>query len=194
MKKLTKKDLFALDWFKQFPMRKFSNEEIRNLLPAEYQKSALSKRDKFQDPSRSARKLAENKRIQKFPANKARFYWYDPESDYLPEEFDDAEKAFILERDGLRCVVCGRGVADGVKVSVGYALSTRRGGKLNVDNGRTLCPTHRWTLETAQDSDEGQRNWRKLLSSLPKVGEPRAQKFWEEFLELLKRYGIEPPK
>lgn len=192
MKKLTRKDQFALDWFKQYPMRKFSNEEIRKLLPSAYKKCASSKKDKFQDPSRSARKLAENKRIQKFPPNMARFYWYDPNLDDLPEEFDDAEKAFILERDNSRCVVCGKGVTDGVKVSVGYALSTRRGGALNVDNGRTLCPTHRWTLETAQDSDEAKQNWRKLLSSLPKLGEPRAQKFWEEFLELLKKFGVEP--
>lgn len=173
-------------------MRKFSNEEIRNLLPAEYKKSASTEMDKFQDPSRSARKLAENKRIHKFPANKARVYWYDPESECLPEKFDDAEKAIILERDGLRCVVCGRGVVDGVKVSVGYALSTRRGGKLNVDNGRTLCFTHRWTLETAQDSDEGQRNWRKLRNKLPKVGAPQAQNFWDELVQLLKKYGIDP--
>ena len=192
MRKLQKHDLFALDWFKQFPMRKFSNEEIRNLLPTAYLKSTRNKKNKFQDPCRSARKLVANGRIQKFPTTKARYYWYDPKLENLPEEFDDDEKTAILERDGLRCVVCGRGVADGVKVSVGYAMSTRRGGVLDIKNGRTLCPIHRWTLETAQDSDEGQRNWRKLRSKLPKMGEPRAQKFWKEFLELLKKYGIEP--
>ena len=189
MRKLTGKDRFALDWLKQFPMSKFSNEEIRELLPMEYLKKTGKK---FQDPTRAVRELAAQGRVQKFPSNKARHYWYDPKLEVLPEEFNDDEKRAILERDGLRCVVCGKGVAEGIKVSVGYAMSTRRGGVLDIKNGRTLCPIHRWTLETAQDSDEAQKNWRKLRKNLPEVGDPRAQKFWNEFVELLNKYGVDP--
>jgi hypothetical protein len=189
MRELNEKESFTLDWFKQFPMTKFSNWEIKELLPKEYLRKTGKK---FQDPTRAARALAVQGRVQRFPNSKALHYWYDPNSEVLPEEFNDEEKRAILERDGLRCVVCGKGVAEGTKVSVGYAMSTRRGGVLDIKNGRTLCPIHRWTLETAQDSDEAQKNWRKLRKSLPEVGEPRAQRFWNEFIELLSKYGIDP--
>jgi len=188
-KRLTKSTEFALEWFKESPRRKFTNEEIKELLPKAY---LIKTGKKLQDPTRSARELAEAGRIQKQPAVKARHYWYDPQLEVLPEEFDDEEKRKILERDNFRCVVCGKGVVDGAKVTVGYAMSTRRGGKLNTENGRTLCPLHRWTLETAQVSDEAQRNWRKLRKKLPEVGAPQAQNFWNELVQLLRKYGIDP--
>jgi len=188
-KKLSKSSEFALEWFKEHPDQQFTNEEIKKLLPEAF---FVKTGKKLQDPTRSVRELAELRRIQKYPEGKARFYWYDPKLELLPEEFDDEERRQILERDGFRCVVCGKGSADGVKVTIGYALSTRRGGKLDIGNGRALCPIHRWTLETAQDSDEAKQNWRKLRTLLPEVGAPRAQTFWNDFVELLKKYGIDP--
>jgi len=180
---------FLLGFLKKHPNRKFTPEQLRHKMEAAHLRQYGTP---FNDVNKAARTLARRGQIQREPANKAKFYWYDPKLEVSVEEFDDDEVREILERDGFKCAVCKLGPADGVQVSVGYALSTRRGGKLDVKNGRTLCSTHRWTLETAQDSDEAQHNWRKLRKKLPTIGSAQSQSFWNDFIQLLKKYGIDP--
>jgi len=188
LNRMSKPD-FLFEYLKRHPGRKFTPEQLRHKIEGAYLRQHGVP---FNDVNRAARTLARHGRIQREPLRRAKFYWYDPELEVAVEEFDEDEVRLILERDGFACAVCGRGPADGVQVSVGYAVSTRRGGKLDVKNGRTLCATHRWTLETAQDSDEAQRNWRNLRKKLPAIGEPRSLNFWNEFVQLLKKYGIDP--
>ena len=45
----------------------------------------------------------------------------------------------ILRRDGFKCVRCGRGSADGVKLHVDHIVPVSRGGKSTMDNLQTLC-------------------------------------------------------
>lgn len=180
---------FLFEFLREHPGQKFTPEQLRHKI----EKAHLRQfGEPFNDVNKAARTLARRGQIQREPKNKAKFYWYDPKLEETVEEFDEEEIREILERDGFVCSICKLGPADGVQVSVGYALSTRRGGKLDVRNGRTLCTIHRWTLETAQDSDEAQRNWRKLRRKLPMIGMPQSQNFWSDFVQLLKKYGIDP--
>lgn len=45
----------------------------------------------------------------------------------------------VLRRDGFRCVRCGRGREDGVKLHVDHIVPVSRGGKSTMDNLQTLC-------------------------------------------------------
>lgn len=45
----------------------------------------------------------------------------------------------VLRRDGFRCVRCGRGREDGVKLHVDHIKPVSRGGKSVMDNLQTLC-------------------------------------------------------
>ena len=181
---------FLLEFMKSKPNRRFTPEQLREKVDDEYQ---LRFGSSFKDVNKAARTLARLGRIQREPKNKAKHYWFDPQLEIVPEAFDELEINQIFERDNFACVNCKRGSADGVKISVGYAKSRMRGGKFDISNGRTLCPIHRWILETAQDSDEARQNWRKLLGELPKIGESaRAQKFWDEFVELMRKHGVDP--
>ncbi|MCF0142521.1 MAG: HNH endonuclease [Parasporobacterium sp.] len=45
----------------------------------------------------------------------------------------------VMKRDNFRCVLCGRGAADGVKLHVDHLLPIAKGGKTEPDNLRTLC-------------------------------------------------------
>lgn len=45
----------------------------------------------------------------------------------------------ILRRDGFKCVRCGRGREDGVKLHVDHIVPVSRGGKSTMDNLQTLC-------------------------------------------------------
>lgn len=45
----------------------------------------------------------------------------------------------ILERDGFRCAICGRGKEDGVKLHVDHIKPVSKGGRTVPENLRTLC-------------------------------------------------------
>ena len=52
---------------------------------------------------------------------------------------NDEEHAKVLRRDGFRCVKCGRGREDGVKLHVDHIKPVSHGGKSVMDNLQTLC-------------------------------------------------------
>lgn len=45
----------------------------------------------------------------------------------------------IMKRDNFRCVLCGRGAEDGVKLHVDHIIPVSKGGKTVPSNLRTLC-------------------------------------------------------
>lgn len=45
----------------------------------------------------------------------------------------------VMERDGHKCVKCGRSASDGVKLHVDHIYPKSRGGMATLDNGQTLC-------------------------------------------------------
>lgn len=45
----------------------------------------------------------------------------------------------VLKRDGLHCVICGRGKEDGVVLQVDHIKPVSKGGKTELSNLRTLC-------------------------------------------------------
>lgn len=183
---------FAYEWFRRNPGKRWKPEEIRLELSRAYQDEHGKQ---FADPGRYARLLARQGHLQRSKKGTDLVFWYDPQLDIEVDRFTDEERSAILERDGFRCSICKKGAPDGVSVSVGYAVSERRGGKLDVENGRTLCDKHRFILQTAQDSAESATNFRRLQQKMPKVeSSSRAMRFWEEFLELLGRYGIDPTR
>lgn len=45
----------------------------------------------------------------------------------------------ILERDGYKCVRCGRTAEDGIKLHVDHIYPRSKGGMATLENGQTLC-------------------------------------------------------
>ena len=45
----------------------------------------------------------------------------------------------VLRRDGFRCVRCGRGASEGVRLHVDHIVPVSRGGKSVMSNLQTLC-------------------------------------------------------
>lgn len=185
---------FVMQWFRSHELEKFTNRQLETALRRDYKKLA----DKvFGDPTRTARKLHELGRVQRSPKGRTQYFWYDSKLDNVGEMevFSEDEITIILEKYDYQCAVCKKGAADGIKVTVGYAVSVKRGGKLDVANGRVLCPRHKFILETAQDSEVSAVNFRKLRKEFPQIGKSSAKgmKFWEEFADLLERYDIDIP-
>ena len=65
----------------------------------------------------------------------------------------DSLRYDILKRDGVRCVLCGRSAADGVKLHVDHIKPIAKGGKTVEFNLRTLCEHCNWGKSDKFDSD-----------------------------------------
>jgi hypothetical protein len=165
---------FVLDWFRNHELEKFTNQQLEALLRRDY-KAATGKT--FGDPTRTARKLHELGRLQRSPKGRSQHFWYDANLDvpFEVEVFTDEEITVLLEQYDYRCAICKKGASDGVKVTVGYAISVKSGGKLDISNGRVLCPRHKFILETAQDSEMSATNFRKLRKKMPLIGKTSAR-------------------
>jgi len=57
-------------------------------------------------------------------------------------------RSLVLSRDMNKCVKCGRGVKDGVKLEVDHKLPYEKGGTDDIENLQTLC----------QDCNKGKSN------------------------------------
>jgi 5-methylcytosine-specific restriction endonuclease McrA len=87
---------------------------------------------------------------EEFYAPKVYAYWREKNSP-TPKPITEAKKITtsayftpkqryqIFERDGFKCVKCGRSAADGVKLHADHIYPKSRGGMATLDNGQTLC-------------------------------------------------------
>ena len=90
-------------------------------------------------------------------------------------------------------MICKRDAKDGVLLSVGLAKSLLRGGQISISNGRTFCPRHKFISEIGQSSHSRSNQIRHLNALLPSndKANARSQSFWEDFIDLLCKYGVD---
>ncbi|GFP22520.1 hypothetical protein HKBW3S06_01748 [Candidatus Hakubella thermalkaliphila] len=90
------------------------------------------------DPWRAIRNLYEKGILVQI---KKGVYRYNPEHVKEVELFDFPPdvKETIFERDDYKCVVCGRGIADGIEIHADHIKSKNKGGDNSIDNGQTLA-------------------------------------------------------
>jgi hypothetical protein len=167
----------------------FTSRELREQLTADYE-SLTGK--VFGDPEKMVRDLFKRDFIQRpFEGH------YVFQSDHDPHKgktsFSEKETIEIFERDNFQCVICKRSSKDGILLSVGFAKSLLRGGRAIIENGRTFCPRHRFISEIGQTSPTRSSHLRRLNLVLPTndKASARSQKFWEELIDLLCKYGVD---
>lgn len=64
---------------------------------------------------------------------------YEHSKEYQRSIMTQKLRYSILQRDGFRCVLCGRSTADGVKLEVDHICPVSKGGLTTPENLRTLC-------------------------------------------------------
>lgn len=69
--------------------------------------------------------------------------------------FRGALRHAILQRDGHKCVLCGKTPADGILLEVDHIIEYEDGGKTTLENGQTLC----------SDCNKGKSAFKKISSS-----------------------------
>lgn len=119
-------------------------------------------------------------------------YKYDP--DYVSKkELDDFTleiKKNILERDGYKCVICGRTVKEGYELHVDHILPKDKGGKATLENGQTLCSICNFRKKNYNQTESGKKMFIRLWETAKRLGDKETQKFCEDILNTYEKYNV----
>jgi len=181
---LTQRSLI-LEYFKAHPDRDIPHEEVVPWATTEY----LQRCGKpFRDPDRFIRSLGQEGHLRKIRKGVYRY-----ESEHVRvrvlQDFDGATKSLILERDGYRCMVCGRGKAEGVELQVDHVMPKDKGGPATVDNGQTLCAQHNFQKKNYECTEFGARLFKKLRATAVRLDDQNMISFCDEVLSVFDRHG-----
>ena len=143
----------------------------------------------FRDPDRGIRKLAQEGFLQKIGKG---IYRYDPANviNRTLEDFTSAQKKIILERDGYKCVICGRGREVGVELHVDHIKPKDLGGKAVIENGQTLCAQHNFLKKNFKQTETGKKMFIRLYELAKSTGDAKIVAFCEDILAVYDKHNI----
>ena len=184
-KKITQAELI-MEFFKNNPKRDIKHPEIVDWVTEEWKKQTDSV---FRDPDRQIRQLAQRGFLQKIAKG---IYRYDPEFVNIRqlEEFTLAQKEEILKRDSYRCVICGRGIADGVELHVDHIKPKDLGGEATIENGQTLCAQHNFQKKTYKQTETGKKMFIRLYELANNIGDNSTKNFCAQILEVFEKNNV----
>ncbi len=176
----------VLEYFKRHPNEDIPHGPVVDWVEEQYLR--LTGR-KPRDPWRAIRNLHEDGVLIKVRKG---VYRYDPEAveHRDVEDFTPEQKEQILKRDGYRCVVCGRGVQEGVELHVDHIKPKYLGGKSTIENGQTLCAQHNLMKKTLRQTETGKKMFIRLYELAKKEGDDLLLRFCQEVLEIYEKYNI----
>lgn len=177
---------FLMAFFKANSNRDISHPEIVDWVTEEYRKKTGKI---FRDPDRGVRKLHQEGYLIKVAKG---VYRYEPKAvnKRALENFPPEIKRAIFERDNYRCVVCGRGLKEGVEIQADHIKPKDFGGKATLENGQTLCSQHNFMKKNFKQTETGKRLFIRLYELAKAEGNQELIKFCSEVLEVYKRNNI----
>lgn len=175
-----------MEFFEKNPNRDVPHPEIVDWATEEYRKRTGNI---FRDPDRQIRQLHQKGYLIKVAKG---VYRYDPKQvkERNLEDFTPALKKAIFERDNFRCVVCGRGLKDGVEIHVDHIKPKDFGGKATFENGQTLCSQHNFLKKNFKQTETGKRLFIRLYELAKKEKNQPLLKFCTEILEVFEENDI----
>lgn len=183
--KISQKELL-MKYFKEHPNRDIKHPEVVDWVTAEYKRLTG---EVFRDPDRGIRQLAQSGFLIKVAKG---VYRYDPDFVYHRdlEDFTEEQKKIILERDGYKCAVCGKGIKDGVELHVDHIKPKDLGGKATLENGQVLCAQHNFLKKNLNQTTTGKKVFINLYNLAKAEGNEELVKFCSEVLEVFEKFGI----
>ena len=175
-----------MEYFKKNPNKDISHPEIVAWALKEFTKRTGRV---YADPDRGIRTLHQRGYLIKL---KNGVYRYDPSlvKKRELEDFTPATKKAIFERDGFRCVMCGKGLKNGVTLHADHIKPKDLGGKATLDNGQTLCGPHNFLKKNFKQTETGKKMFIRLYG-LAKTSKDKALiKFCTEILGVFEKNGI----
>jgi len=184
-KEVSQSDLL-FEYFKNNPNKEISHPEVVDWCVKEFKKRTGKI---FRDPDRGIRKLAQMGILIKITKG---VYKYDPlmvQKREL-EDFTPAMKKQIFERDGYRCVMCGKGPKDGVEIQADHIKPKDLGGKATIENGQTLCAAHNFLKKNFKQTETGKKMFIRLYELAKANHDEKTTKFCAEILEVFEKNDI----
>lgn len=128
------------------------------------------------DPWRAIRKLYQEGKLIKVGKG---VYRYDPELEKKVDlyDFSPATKKAIFQRDKFRCIICGRGINDGVEICADHIKPKDKGGDNSIDNGQTLCTEHNLIKKNYSQTEAGKKYFIKLYKQAVEKQDTRMIEF-----------------
>lgn len=144
----------------------------------------------FRDPDRAVRRYSQVGILVKVAKG---IYMFDPNYEIREDlyDFTAEQKAEILQRDGYRCVVCGRGKAEGVDLQVDHIKPKDKGGRATIENGQTLCGQHNFIKKNYSQTEAGKRFFIKMKEQAEAINDSHMIAFCDEVLGSYKRFGYD---
>lgn len=182
---LTQSDLI-MEYFKKYPQKEIKDPEIVDWVVKEYKKRTG---EVFRDPDRGIRKLSQEGQLIKITKG---IYKYDPNfiNNRELEDFTQAQKEEIFKRDNYRCVICGKGKADGVEIQADHIKPKELDGKAEVSNGQTLCASHNFQKKHYKQTETGKRMFIRLYELAKNNNDKELIKFCEDVLQVYEKNNI----
>lgn len=184
-KKISQTDLIK-EFFLNNPNRDIEHKEAVDWLTSQWEERVG---EKFRDPDRGIRKLAQEGFLQKIGKG---VYKYDP--NYVQkrelEDFTPAQKKQIFERDGYKCVICGKGQKEGVEIQADHIKPKDFGGEATIENGQTLCAQHNFLKKNLKQTETGKKMFIRLYELAKSSGDQNLINFCTEILEVFEKNGI----
>ena len=182
---------FVRSYFLQRPMQVISHGQAKEDLETAYL-TVMGKR--LEDSDRAIRKLHGDGFLEKVAKGQ---YLYNPDTSgkKVFDEFTQAEKKEILERDGYKCVVCGLGRENGVDLHIDHIKPRSLGGQGTVENGQVLCAPHNFLKKNMSQTETGKKGFIRMLelvkASPGDANASQLENFLIEVLSVYEKHGID---
>jgi len=175
-----------IEYFKNHPNEDLPHGPVVDWVEEEYKKMYGKKP---RDTWRAIRHLHQEGFLIKV---KKGIYKYNP--DYVSkkelEDFTPELKKLIFERDGYKCVICGRTEKEGYELHVDHILPKDKGGKATLENGQTLCSICNFRKKNYNQTESGKKMFIRLWETAKRLGDEKTQNFCEEILNTYEKYNI----
>lgn len=176
----------VLKYYQDNPGRDIAHKEVVDWVTAEFERLTG---DRFRDPDRAIRTLAQRGELIKVGTGIYRYISKDVRIKIRLEDFSAKIKLAILERDGHRCVICGRGERDGVTLHVDHCIPKDKGGRATLENGQTLCAPHNFKKKNYDQFEFGLGLFQRLRKRAIQLNDTKTIEFCDEVIAVFQRHG-----
>jgi len=175
-----------MEYFQREPRKDFQHGPVVDWVTEQYLKEHS---EPPRDPWRAIRKLHQEGKLIKVRKG---VYRYDPDNVKEVELFDFPPniKTEIFKRDNYRCVVCGRGIANGVELCTDHIRPKDKGGNNAVDNGQTLCMEHNLMKKNYSQTEAGKKYFIRIYEQAINYDDKKMVKFCKNVFDVYDKHGI----
>lgn len=179
-------DEFVMEFFTNHPGEEFGPSPAVDWVTPRYEKEHGKTP---RDIPRAIRKLAQRGRLIKVCYG---IYKYNPAYNHEVElqDFSETDKQVIFKRDNYRCVVCGLGEEDGVKIAADHKIPIDSGGANDIENGQTLCYQHNSIKKNYSQTEAGKRYFTKIYETAVKNKDEKMIAFCESVFDAYDKHNI----